>query len=317
MQSIGNQIYRNRSLYYWARSYSKQLKEGSIYTDLQTVICINLIDFDLFPESRKAHQCFLLTEQKPPHEVLSEYCMLHFISLPKATHGEKRTTGRARAEIMGGLFQQGGSGKGRSGLAAHGPPLFLPCCASSQKRMVGPWLRTALPCFSHAAPARRKGWSGLGCARPSPVSPMLRQLAEKDGRALAAHGPPLFLPCCASSQKRMVGPWLRTALPCFSHAAPARMGASQEKQISRDFLTISLALRRERVYSLRRTSYFITLFHLLLKPFRPRSEHHLYALFCIIIPRSIALWNTSSVKFAHRSSLIAHRSSLIEKIKTI
>ncbi len=84
MQSIGNQVYRNRSLYYWARSYSEQLKEGSIYKDLQPVICINLLDFDLFPESRKAHQCFLLTEQRPPHEVLSEHCMLHFISLPKA-----------------------------------------------------------------------------------------------------------------------------------------------------------------------------------------------------------------------------------------
>ncbi len=108
-------------------------------------------------------------------------------------------------------------------------PRLKRCSASARpaRRKEGrAWLRTALPCFSHAAPARGKGWSGLGCARPSPVSPILRQLAEKDGQALAAHGPPLFLPCCASSRKRMVRPWLRTALPCFSHAAPARMGAA-------------------------------------------------------------------------------------------
>ncbi len=39
------------------------------------------------------------------------------------------------------------------------------------------WLRTALPGSPMLRPARKRGRSGLGCARPSPVSPMLRQLA--------------------------------------------------------------------------------------------------------------------------------------------
>ncbi len=88
-----------------------------------------------------------------------------------------------------------------------------------------------------AAPARKE--EGRGWLRTAlPISPMLRQPAEKEGWALAAHGPPHFshaapargkgrlglgcarpspfLPCCASSHG---------SRPCFSHAAPARMGA--------------------------------------------------------------------------------------------
>ncbi len=197
-------------------------------------------------------------------------------------------------ELAFASSQKGKIGPSCARPSPHSP--MLRQLAQLSRRKAGPWLRTALPCFSHAAPARKRGRSGLAPHGPphfSHAAPA-RPVVKEEGWALAPHGPPLILPCCASSH-----------------------GSLPRKANFWRFSCDLLALRGEIVYSLRRTSHFINPFHLLLKPFRPWSEHHLYALFCIIIPRSIALWNTSSVKFAHRSSLIAHRSSLIEKIKTI
>ncbi len=67
-----------------------------------------------------------------------------------------------------------------------------------------------------------------GCARPSPGSPMLRQLAEmKVGPGCARPSP--FLPCCASSQKRKVGPGCARPspfLPCCASSQKRKVGPS-------------------------------------------------------------------------------------------
>lgn len=73
----------NRSLYYWAKSYSGQLKKGDIYKDLAPSICINLLDFNLFPELPGYHSCFQITEVDDPEYVLSKHLQIHFIELPK------------------------------------------------------------------------------------------------------------------------------------------------------------------------------------------------------------------------------------------
>lgn len=50
VQSSGNIHFRNRALYYWAKLYTSQSKEGDPYDNLLPAIGINILDFTLFPE---------------------------------------------------------------------------------------------------------------------------------------------------------------------------------------------------------------------------------------------------------------------------
>jgi len=72
-----------RSLYYWAKFYSSQLKESVPYEDLKPTICINLLDFNLLPDKNQIHSCFLLTEKNNPELVLTDHIMIHFIEIKK------------------------------------------------------------------------------------------------------------------------------------------------------------------------------------------------------------------------------------------
>ncbi len=83
VQSSGNKMYANRSLYYWARLYADQLKESEIYKELNPVICINLLDFKLIKESDKAHTCFMAYEKDNFNLLLSDHFEIHFIEFPK------------------------------------------------------------------------------------------------------------------------------------------------------------------------------------------------------------------------------------------
>ncbi|THB62676.1 MAG: Rpn family recombination-promoting nuclease/putative transposase [Spirochaetaceae bacterium] len=75
--------YANRSLYYWAKSYAGQLKTGDAYGNLNPAVCINLMDFEIFPQLPGYHSCFQITEVDAPEYVLSEHLQIHFIELPK------------------------------------------------------------------------------------------------------------------------------------------------------------------------------------------------------------------------------------------
>jgi len=82
IQSTGDSHFKNRSLYYWARLYSKEIKESELYKELNPVICINLLNYKLFPETEKLHTCFLLKE-KDENFMLTSHQELHFIEIPK------------------------------------------------------------------------------------------------------------------------------------------------------------------------------------------------------------------------------------------
>ena len=75
--------FKNRSLYYWARIYSGQLKNAEIYEELNPVVSINLIDGIMFNQLKNCHTCFLLTEKKNPEFVLSNHLFMHFIEIKK------------------------------------------------------------------------------------------------------------------------------------------------------------------------------------------------------------------------------------------
>ena len=82
IQSSGNRHFRNRSLYYWSKLYSSEIKEADDYRKLNPVICINILDFNLFTESDKIHNCFLLRE-KDRGFALTNHQVIHFIELSK------------------------------------------------------------------------------------------------------------------------------------------------------------------------------------------------------------------------------------------
>ena len=58
VQTSGNDIFKNRTLYYWAKLYSSQLKESNLFSKLKPTICINVLDFDLFKEYDYPHSCY-------------------------------------------------------------------------------------------------------------------------------------------------------------------------------------------------------------------------------------------------------------------
>jgi len=85
IQVDGDDIFRNRSLYYWARIYTGQLKEKEIYGQLYPVICINLLNFVLLKDLPKLHSCFVIREKDEPYSILTDHLIMHFIELPKFT----------------------------------------------------------------------------------------------------------------------------------------------------------------------------------------------------------------------------------------
>ena len=83
VQTSGDYTYRWRSLYYWAQLYGGQLKEGDKFKELDPVICINLLSFNLFKELEQIHTCFFLREKNEPEFVLTDHLVLHFLELNK------------------------------------------------------------------------------------------------------------------------------------------------------------------------------------------------------------------------------------------
>lgn len=72
-----------RSLFYWARTFSKQLNKKNEYSILEPTISINIVDFKLFPDRDKAHSTYKLLETETYSE-LSDKLRIDFLELPKA-----------------------------------------------------------------------------------------------------------------------------------------------------------------------------------------------------------------------------------------
>ena len=89
VQTYGNEIFINRSIYYWARNYSNQIVEGDNYFQLKPVICINLLKFNIFDEIDKIHTCFIPFEKDDKTIPLTDHFQIHFIELPKFSEKTK------------------------------------------------------------------------------------------------------------------------------------------------------------------------------------------------------------------------------------
>ena len=70
-----------RTLFYWSRMYSSQIKPGETYESLKKCITINIVDFVCTP-LKKLHTCYLLKEAEDEH-ILTDMLEVHFMELPK------------------------------------------------------------------------------------------------------------------------------------------------------------------------------------------------------------------------------------------
>ena len=98
MQKKNDDDMYKRSLYYWSKLYSSQLRKGQRYKDLRPVITINILDFTLFDDNR-CHRNFILKDAKSNEEGLKMLDM-HFIELKKRKYMDQNDDLWAWAEFL-------------------------------------------------------------------------------------------------------------------------------------------------------------------------------------------------------------------------
>ena len=81
MQVARKEDFKERSLYYWARIYNNELKEGVNYKQTNRCICINILNFSMF-DCPEYHSSFSVREDKR-HELLTDKLQIHFLELTK------------------------------------------------------------------------------------------------------------------------------------------------------------------------------------------------------------------------------------------
>lgn len=75
--------YRDRTLFYWAKLYSSELKSGEDYSELKQTITINIINFNMFVgESYHTEVAAMI---KGTDEVFSDKFSIHFFELKKVS----------------------------------------------------------------------------------------------------------------------------------------------------------------------------------------------------------------------------------------
>ena len=73
--------FKDRTLFYWSKLYSEELKVGEEYGELKQTICINIINFDLF-DCEDYHSNFRILENERG-ELLTDKFAIHFFELKK------------------------------------------------------------------------------------------------------------------------------------------------------------------------------------------------------------------------------------------
>ncbi|MGL5056967.1 MAG: Rpn family recombination-promoting nuclease/putative transposase, partial [Fusobacteriaceae bacterium] len=69
-----------RTMYYWSKLYSEQLKEGEDYKMLNKTVCINILNFNYFKETEHYHSIFKIKETTS-NMLLDDDFEVHFLEL--------------------------------------------------------------------------------------------------------------------------------------------------------------------------------------------------------------------------------------------
>lgn len=86
IQLVTHEKIMERFLYYWAKMYTSNLKIGNKYNKLRKTISIIIVgeEIEQFKKIAKSHTKRQLREEKYQEIILTEYCELHIIEMPKA-----------------------------------------------------------------------------------------------------------------------------------------------------------------------------------------------------------------------------------------
>ena len=79
--------YAERTLYYWSKLYSEQLKVKDAYGDAEKTICINILNFNLF-DCKEYYSSFKIMEESR-HSILTDRFSIVFFELKKLKNARK------------------------------------------------------------------------------------------------------------------------------------------------------------------------------------------------------------------------------------
>jgi predicted transposase/invertase (TIGR01784 family) len=99
IQLINRYNMDQRTLFYWAKLFAGQLKEGQRYQNLKKTITINILDFN-FIQIEAYHTVFHICEDHHKQYQLTEMLEIHFVELPKF----RKSEGNPRDHLEGWLF---------------------------------------------------------------------------------------------------------------------------------------------------------------------------------------------------------------------
>lgn len=78
-----------RSIYYWAGIYRSSMKKGMGYKQLNPVIAINILNFELFNQTERFHTFYHLYEDEESFK-LTDVMEFHFLEMPKLINDWKK-----------------------------------------------------------------------------------------------------------------------------------------------------------------------------------------------------------------------------------
>jgi predicted transposase/invertase (TIGR01784 family) len=81
IQILPTEFMPERTMFYWSKMYTSQIKTGDTYDKLKKCITINIVDF-ICLKSDKVHSTFHLTEDEDRYK-LTDVLEIHFLELPK------------------------------------------------------------------------------------------------------------------------------------------------------------------------------------------------------------------------------------------
>lgn len=82
MQICYDSDYTDRSLFYGTKLFVSNFQNSSAYSDLKETICINILAFNLFLDTKEYHSHFQILENKR-HELMTDKLSFHFFELKK------------------------------------------------------------------------------------------------------------------------------------------------------------------------------------------------------------------------------------------
>jgi len=91
IQILVNETMAERTLFYWSKMYTGQIKQGDDYESLKKCVTINIIDYE-FIKIPKAHTVFYVSEDKTSYK-LTDVLEIHFLELPKLKNKDVKNEG--------------------------------------------------------------------------------------------------------------------------------------------------------------------------------------------------------------------------------